>query len=373
MNIKIYGAGSVGNHLAHASRQLGWQVVVCDVDPAALARMHQDIYPGRYGKWDIAITLCTNDQAPVGGFDLICIGTPPVYHLPLVLKALEERPRAILVEKPLCAPSLERAQELYLAAGNSATKVFVGYDHVVGKAAKTVEALIQSGTVGDPLTLDVEFREHWGGIFKAHQWLSGPEDSYLGFWEQGGGASGEHSHAVNLWQHFAQFIGAGKVIEVDAALNYKRDGRAWYDDLCLMTLRTEKGFIGRVVQDVITQPVRKRAVMQGTHGVIEWINGYSAEGDAVRCQRVGEAEETVVIPKKRPDDFIEELKHVVEQLDHATMPSPIQLERGLDSMLVIAAAHASERERCRIRIDYSRGYAQDALIPAADSYKLRTR
>ena len=41
---------------------------------------------------------------------------------------------------------------------------------------------------GKPLFIDVEFREHWEGIFKAHEWLDGPQDSYLGFSQRGGGA-----------------------------------------------------------------------------------------------------------------------------------------------------------------------------------------
>lgn len=56
-NVKIYGAGSIGNHLAHAARSLGWSVVVCDVNHEALDRMKSDIYPGRYGQWDSAIGL----------------------------------------------------------------------------------------------------------------------------------------------------------------------------------------------------------------------------------------------------------------------------------------------------------------------------
>jgi predicted dehydrogenase len=361
MRVKIVGAGSIGNHLAHAARTLGWNVVVCDIDHAALERMQTEIYPSRYGRWDPAIELSDSQTVAVGGFDLICIGTPPNSHIPLALQSLSERPKALLIEKPLCPPFLASAQQLYQESCRSATRIFVGYDHVVGKAARAVESMLQAGRIGEPLTMDVEFREHWGGIFKAHPWLNGPQDSYLGFWEQGGGASGEHSHAVNLWQHFAHVIGKGKITDVDARVNYKREGRAFYDDLCLMTIETEKGFIGRVVQDVISQPVRKRAVIQGTHGTLEWINGYSPEGDAVRCQKTGEAGETVVIPKKRPDDFIEELKHIADQLDHPAASSPIQLERGLDTMLVVAAAHASERQRCRIKIDYSRGYEQAVL------------
>src|SRR5438067_169148 len=104
LRIKIYGAGSIGNHLAHAARTLGWSVVVVDREPAALERMRTQIYPGRYGTWDSAIGLHLAEHEPCGGFDLILVGTPPESHLPLLLRALKERPRAVQVEKPLCPP-----------------------------------------------------------------------------------------------------------------------------------------------------------------------------------------------------------------------------------------------------------------------------
>ena len=87
----------------------------------------------------------------------------------------------------------------------SGTLVFVGYDHVVGKGAQ--ETFHTTQQLKNIETIDVEFREHWGGIFAAHPWLSGPQDSYLGFWNRGGGASGEHSHAINLWQFFSLGLG----------------------------------------------------------------------------------------------------------------------------------------------------------------------
>ena len=85
---KIFGAGSIGNHLAHAARCLGWEVVVCDLDPAALRRMREEIYPTRYGQWDAAIGLHHVDEAPLGGFDLIAVGTPPDTHLPVALASM---------------------------------------------------------------------------------------------------------------------------------------------------------------------------------------------------------------------------------------------------------------------------------------------
>lgn len=359
--IKIYGAGSIGNHLAHAARRLGWDVTVCDVSAAALERMQHQIYPSRYGAWDESIRLYLNQGAPAGGFDHIFIGTPPEFHLPLALEALEEKPTTVIVEKPVCPPSLERAQELWDAARARRVRVYVGYDHVVGKATQRTEELMASGEFGEIETLDVEFREHWGGIFAAHPWLDGPADSYLGFWEKGGGASGEHSHAINLWQHLAHVVGAGRVVEVDARLRYVSEGPAEYDDLCLLNLRTDQGFTGRVVQDVVTTPHRKRARIQGTKGAIEWVCNYNAEGDAVVLLRPGKADEVLSVPKKRPDDFIRELEHIEADLGNGASNSGIRLERGLDTMLVVAAAHRSEQEGRRVRLDYDRGYTLDAL------------
>ena len=225
-NVKILGAGSIGNHLANAARHLDCSVDLCDIDPAALDRTRTDIYPQRYGEWDEAIRLFIMDDAPTGGYDLICIGTPPDTHISLALDALDEKPRVLLVEKPLCGPDLAGAQELADRAEAEEVVVFAGYDHVVGAAVGAVADWAANGRSSDcAITIDVEFREHWGGIFAAHPWLDGPQDSYLGFWQRGGGTCSEHSHAINLWQHFAHLVGAGRVAEVSAMIDYVEDGR----------------------------------------------------------------------------------------------------------------------------------------------------
>jgi hypothetical protein len=42
--------------------------------------------------------------------------------------------------------------------------------------------------------------------------------------------------------------------------------------------------------------------------------------------------------------------------------SPISLQRGLDTMMVIAAAFKSNEQRRRVTIDWSKGYVPEALI-----------
>jgi predicted dehydrogenase len=362
--IKILGAGSIGNHLANAAIGMGWETHICDVDANALVRMRQDIYPTRYGSWDDRIQQHLVREAPKGGFDLICVGTPPDTHLEIAIDALTERPKALQIEKPLCTPSLDRCDALVAAVAESGARCFVGYDHAVGKSMRFAIDVIKSGDLGEIITCDVQFREHWSGIFKAHPWLSGPSDSYLGYWRRGGGASGEHSHALHLWQYIVTCAGAGRLAEMSATLGYRQSGKADYDELCLMQLRTETGFVGRVVQDVVSSPPSKTAWVQGAKGSLTWTNGFAAGKDAVAITYQNGAEPILrEFEKTRADDFIEEMRHIQAALEDG-QPSPISLESGLDTMLAIAAAHWSDQSKRRVRINYDRGYNIDALEDA---------
>ena len=359
--VKILGAGSIGNHLSNAARSLGWRVDLCDVDPAALQRTQRQIYPARYGAWDDDIRLFESKDAPKGGYDLIFVGTPPDSHIALALAAVQERPRAVLVEKPLCTPDLKGAQALFESAAVNNVAVFTGYDHVVGKASLRFGDIVKSGRLGPIETLDVEFREFWGGIFAAHPWLSGPGDSYLGFWRRGGGASGEHSHALNLWQHFAHLAGAGRVVEISALMEFVSNGTVDYDKLCGLHLQTERGLVGRVIQDVVTMPPRKWARAQGRDGFAEWHCGFRPGVDAVLHGNGSGSPEEALFEKTRPSDFIQELQHIEMSLGGNPAASPISLSRGLDTMLVLAAAHKSAREKRTVSIDYEAGYTDAAV------------
>ena len=100
-SVKIYGAGSIGNHYAYALRRRSWKVRVFDTDQQALIRMKKKIYPNRYGEWDKNIDLINKDDENY--YDLIIIGTPPDTHLKIANKVLAKSPPKVLhVEKPFC-------------------------------------------------------------------------------------------------------------------------------------------------------------------------------------------------------------------------------------------------------------------------------
>ena len=99
-SIQIYGAGSIGNHLAHAARYLDFNVEVVDKSIEALKRMEKEIYPSRYDSFDKKIKLKTLDKAikEKKYFDYIFIGTPPDKHLDLAIENLLKKPKAMMMK-----------------------------------------------------------------------------------------------------------------------------------------------------------------------------------------------------------------------------------------------------------------------------------
>lgn len=345
MNVKIIGAGSIGNHLAQAARRMGWSVTVTDTDPEALRRMKEEIYPKRYGTWDDSIVLKTAQEEPKGGFDIICLGTPPDVRMQLALAALSEKPKILQLEKPLCAPSNEGLGAFLTAyQAQTDTVALMGYDHAISESIAFVIQQLKEGIIGSIESLDVEFREHWQGIFSAHPWLNGPEDTYLGFWNRGGGASGEHSHALHLWYVLAKHAGIGKWKTVQSVMDDRKLGGAEYDAVTSFQILTEKGRVGRVAQDVVTQPPRKWARVQGVNGFIEWVCNGRPEGDLVRVGVKGQDTNEYVFAKKRPDDFYREMEHFVDIMNGkiSQQDSPISLESGVAVMEVLHEAHKNQ-------------------------------
>ena len=43
--ILIFGSGSIGNHMAHACRKIGYDVYITDIDNKALIRMKEKFIP----------------------------------------------------------------------------------------------------------------------------------------------------------------------------------------------------------------------------------------------------------------------------------------------------------------------------------------
>jgi predicted dehydrogenase len=139
------------------------------------------------------------------------------------------------------------------------------------------------------------------------------------------------------------------------------DGVVKYDRVCLLNVKTEKGLVGDISQDVITEPAQKIVRIQGSEGFLEWYVNIDGGHDALRYSdgKGGVREE--LFPKTRPDDFKGEINNIESILAGEAWASPIAINKGLETMMVVAAAHISHNWRKTVRINYQAAYGLDAI------------
>ena len=73
-----------------------------------------------------------------------------------------------MIEKPLTVPNCKKISEFIKELKVTKTKVFIGYDHAISKVVSKIRSLLDKKILGEIKSIDVDFREYWGGIFKAH-------------------------------------------------------------------------------------------------------------------------------------------------------------------------------------------------------------
>lgn len=350
--VKIYGAGSIGNHYAYACYKKGWKITIVDKDPKALVRMKQKIFPSRYGFWSKKINLTTIDGNDY--FDIVIIGTPPSSHLELAEKnlKLKRKPKIIQVEKPLCTPDLKNLKRFEKAKKKSSSvQIFGGYNHLLTKNTILAEKILRNENFKNVLGINSLNNEEWSAIFKAHFWLKSPHDSYLGFSKKGGGALCEHSHGLAACLHYMKYLNLGKVAKVWSKMNTVKKNKLFYDQISLLTLETKKGILGTVSQDTITKPAEKKLRIQFSNGFLETYVNYKNNVDAVIYECNNKKRE-YFIKKKRPDDFKGLVNHLEKAKNNKNTQkiSPICIDRSIEIMKIIKVAFVSNKINREIKI-----------------------
>jgi len=351
IKVKIYGAGSIGNHYAYACQRKKWDITIVDNDPKALIRMKKKIFPTRYGFWDNKIKLKTSDIDDY--FDIVIIGTPPSSHLELAIRNLKKnnKPKILQIEKPLCTPDLKNLKEFeYLRKRYyKNVQIFGGYNHLLTKHTKISEKILKKENFKNLLYVKSYNNENWSEIFKAHFWLKSPKDSYLGFFNKGGGALCEHSHGLAAWVHYCDFFNKGKINSFNAEMKIVKENSLYYDQISNLQIRTSKNLIGSVEQDTITLPAQKKIRLQFSNGYLENYVNYKKNYDAILF-KCGEKTKKILIKKIRSDDF----KGLVEHLEQALKKrinykkSPINIDKSIYIMKLINFAFKSYKKKLAV-------------------------
>ena len=307
MKGRIFGAGSIGNHLSYALRELKYEIEVVDIDPSALLRMRDEIYPSRYGKWDDSITLL--DKPSEEFVDIEIIGTPPDTHANILLNRLKEKnSRYWLVEKPFTIPNKFHIKDLENKLTKFRDSIFVGYNHSVSPAFKDLIDDLDKCSL--PRKISCSWEEHWGGIFKAHPWLDGPQDSYLGFKDRGGGALMEHSHGLHLLVIIfgifnLEINDINPLVIMDNKNNYDRK-------TCLSFEFKNSDLHSFYSTDVISRNVNKSLTIETKEALYSLIFGSDKGTSDTYIKKTKFGEVIKKYKKTRADDFIYEMKLIDE-------------------------------------------------------------
>lgn len=353
IKVKIYGAGSIGNHYAYACIKKRWNITIIDRDPKALERMKKKIFPSRYGFWDNKIRLLTKDNDEF--FDIIFIGTPPSSHLNLAIKNLKikNKPKILHIEKPLCTPDLKNLKKFQKIKKKYKNKVKIlgGYNHLLTKNTKISEKILRKEKFGKLLYIKSYNNEEWTAIFRAHFWLKSPKDSYLGFSKDGGGALCEHSHGLAAWLHYNNFLKQGKIKKVQAKIKFVKKNSLNYDQMINLNLETSLKLVGSIEQDTVTLPALKKIRLQFTNGYLESYVNYKENKDAVffKCNKKSKK---ILINKKRSDDFEGLVNHLEDNLKGKVSykRSPLNIDNSIYIMKIINLAFKSNKLKKEINL-----------------------
>ena len=358
MKIGIIGAGSIGNHLAFSWRKIGAEVTVCDISETALDRFKTQTYPTRYGDFDNEIRLINKTQFFSRSYDAIFIGTPPETHLELLKESIFANPKVICVEKPVVTPDLDSIKSFAQVLRGANSAVLSGYNHRVGRNTAIAQCLLESFEIGIVKKLESVVLESWDGILGAHPWLNGPEDSYLGYTNRGGGATFEHSHGIDLWCHFAEKLKLGKVLSVSAQANFAENrNQGEYDEKIVIALVTESGVPGIVRQDVTSSKAEKWIEISGSQAILRSTVGLEQAIDAVTWKSTTDKKITIDcrINKPRYDDFDREVAEIAQVINSGLTGSSthdLSALTALETALIGSAAISSAQSGAMVYLDF---------------------
>jgi len=331
MRVLIFGAGSIGNHMAFACHKLKLEIFVTDVNPKALNRMQNIIFPRRYGFWSKKINLINFKNLKKYKnffFDLIIIGTPPKFHLSIFFFINNKlKFDKVLIEKPLTNifnKSLEKIKKF------NNKKIFIGYNHSISKSfsffLKNIKKTLKSHKLK---VVNINWNESWHGIMNAHFWLKSIKKSYLSKFKDGGGALQEHSHGLHLAfilnkltrSNFFKSMKSNVIFEKKKIENY---------DYETTVISKNKNILFKYNTNLYSGSTNKSIELIFDKFNLIWICNFKKNFDLVRISKNNNLYKEKFFKKTRSSEFENELKHIIKIKSFKNfIKSPIQLFNGI--------------------------------------------
>lgn len=329
--VLIFGAGSIGNHMANAALKIKCEVYVTDIKFSVLQRMKQYVFPSRYGRWNKSIKIINYKEVFLNknNFDLIIIGTPPNTHIKL-FKEIKNRIRfkKILIEKPISHYLDKDINKVLLSHNKKHKNIYCGYNHSVNKSFQYFYKKA-SKNINKINLIDVEWKENFKGILGAHPWLKTQFDSYLGSVHEGGGSLQEHSHGLHLLNIILKLKKIKiKNLKFNTNLIFRKNKNKKYDCFCNIVSMSKNLFI-KYETDLLTWPAQKKVKISGDDYKLTWQCNYKKNIDRVVEEAKGK-EKNFYFSKSRSQEFENELQHILNISSINYKNSFLNLDNALD-------------------------------------------
>ena len=329
--VLIFGAGSIGTHHANAARQLNCEVTICDINNSKFDYMRENLYPSRYNKWDNAIKfrLLKDIFKNKVKYDLIVIGIPPSKHLDLLKKCcLYLNFKKILIEKPLCVYSQKYDFIKNLACKD---KLYCGFNHSVSKSITFFLDKIRKNVIGEIKSIEINWKEDFNLILKAHPWIKNLNDCYLSNISDGGGGAHEYSHAIHMALVLKNFI-FKKPLSMTYDLTYKKLNKKQYDSETIISFYNKLQRLNLTI-NTLSNPCQKNIKITGSKGKLYWNRkiekGY--ESVCIKKQSINEYKFDIT----RPDDFITQMRYLLSEKKSNSNLFNIKIESAIEVMDIL--------------------------------------
>lgn len=333
--IKIYGAGSIGNHLAYSSLFLKNSVEVVDKDPLALRRMKYEIYPSRYKRWNNKIKLTELKYDNNFSHDYYFIGTPPDTRIKLLKKILKynHKPKAILIEKPISVAKSKNIKDLKKVLNkliSKKIKIYCGYNHSVSKSFTYFLNEISKRKKDKILSIESNWNETTDGILSAHSWLKNIYASYLGSYIHGGGSIHEHSHGLHLFLFILNFLKLNQGSNYKKLQFYKSSNNYKHDYLTNLQFIGKNNIVYKINTDFYTSPSQKNIKIQYKNFRLEIHFSTINNQDEIHFYYDNKISRKI-FKKTRKEDFTFEIKHILDiKTNKQYLNSPLNYKNGLN-------------------------------------------
>ena len=330
-NILIFGAGSIGTHHANAARALNCNVLICDIDFSKFEYMKNNLYPKRYGNWDNKIKFISyRDVFETNNiYDLIIIGVPPKNHLTLLKKCFASlKFKKILVEKPLC---VFNQNFLFIKQLRYKNRIYCGFNHSISESILFLINLVLKNKIGEIKNIEINWKEDFNLILKAHPWIKSLKDSYLSNLNEGGGGCHEYSHAVHLALIFKNILFKNKT-QICQDIVYKKKGSLYYDSAAQITFKDKLRSINLNI-DTITDPCEKNIKLVGDKGTIFWERKIEKNYEKIEMRKSKNSNYKFKLTRR--DDFINEIRCLLFKEKRYGNLSNIKIKSAIEVMSVL--------------------------------------